>query len=62
MFNFFLTLFTELLGAFDFTRPLCFLAMFVVIMLISSPGTIASIIALGTKLGIFLHIKEKRAS
>ena len=60
MFYFFLTMITEIITAFDFSRPLCFLAIVVVIMLLSSPGAIATIIGAGTKLGIFLHIREEK--
>ena len=60
MFHFFLTIITEILTSFDFSRPLCFMAIIVVVMLLSSPGTIGTIIGAGAKLGIFLHIKEEQ--
>ena len=60
MFHFFLTIITEILTSFDFSRPLCFLSILIVVMLLSSPGAIGTIIGAGAKLGIFLHIKEEK--
>ena len=61
MFNFFVTMIGEMIFSLDFSRPLMFAAIIVVLFLLSSPGAAATLIAVGVKLGSWNYIKEKKA-
>ena len=63
MFHMIITIIQEIIQAANFSRPLMFMSIVVVIFLISSPGAIATIIGAGTKLGIYNHLRsEKQAA
>lgn len=58
-----LTVLTEVATSLRLTTWLELMALVIVLMLLSSPGVIATIVGAGSKLGIFLHIKsEKQAA
>ena len=60
MINLIFTALYDIVTSLQLTRWLEFMALFMVIMLLGSPGTIATIIGAGTKLGIFTFIREER--
>lgn len=57
--NLILTILSDIVFSLNLTKPLCFLALVVVLFLVSSPGAIATIIGVCTKLGIATHMKEQ---
>ena len=61
MLNFIITAVYELLISLQLTSVLEFMSIIVVIMLLGSPGAVATTLAVGTKLGIRAHVKERKA-
>lgn len=57
-----MTIFSELLGYFRLTRGLEFMSVVVVLMLLSSPGVVATILATGTLTGSIAFKRDKGKS
>lgn len=60
MLTFFITMLQEILMSFNFTRAIMFMAIIVCIMLLSSPGAVATLIGGSLKIGSWQHAKENR--
>jgi len=58
--NFIFTVLADVVTSLRVTTLLEVLSLIIVIMLLSSPGAIATIIGAGTKLGIYHHVKDEK--
>ena len=61
MFYFIWTMIVEIVTSLTFNHPLHFMSIVVVLMLFTSPGAVATILASGVKLGAFTFWKEEKA-
>ncbi len=60
MFNLIMTALYEIITSLRLTNWLEFMSIFTVIMLLGSPGAIATIIGAGSKLGIYHFVRESK--
>ncbi|MDJ0834944.1 MAG: hypothetical protein QNK37_00425 [Acidobacteriota bacterium] len=60
MFNLIMTALYEIVMSLKLTTWLEFMSIFTVIMLLGSPGAIATIIGAGSKLGIYHFVRENK--
>ena len=59
MMNLLWTMFTEIFGSLRLLRPLEMTSILIVTMLFCSPTTVATVLAIGAKLGIVAHVRSK---
>ena len=60
MFHFVLSMIGDIITSLQLTEQLHFMAVIVVLMLFSSPGAVATILAVGAKLGVISYIREEK--
>lgn len=60
MLNLIITILSEVAMSLQITRLLEVASLIVVVMLLCSPGIVATILGVGTKLGIYHHVKESK--
>ena len=58
--NLILTVLTDVVTSLRITTWLQVMSVIIVLMLLSSPGAVATVIAVGTKLGLFTHVREQK--
>jgi len=58
--NYILTVLADVVTSLHITTWLEVMSIIIVLMLLSSPGAIATIIGAGTKLGVYQHVREEK--
>lgn len=58
--NFILTVLTDVVTSLHITTWLQLMSLIIVIMLLSSPGAVATILGAGVKLGVYNYAREQR--
>ena len=62
MFNLIVTALSEMITSLNLTRPLNFMSIIVVLMLMGSVSSIIALMVSCIKLGVYQHIKEAKAT
>ena len=62
MLHFLYNIISDLLMSISLSEQLHFMSVVVVLMLFSSPGAVATIMAFGIKLGIFSYTRDQKRS